>query len=541
MSLLNPAVSILQNPLVLLFGLLSAAYGVDRLSGSDGRLYPVVILIVAPVIGWLGHFALPAEVQILGLVMFVYVVGLESGTEFFPTFRLYWRRFLLVGSSAALLAGGVVWCASEVLHLPATSVVAAYSGAMTNTAVFNDALRSLNDPAGMQRLFDLCYFVAVLTAVAGIGVAHTLWTRRTVGPSCPVYFDPDVPPEPPYFVSVHRCVNTHLTSKPYENAIARGMEQSIAVRVRRNGSIFDIQDDTICEMDDVVLLVSCSPRLPDKARVVFGPSIELPPDDPLLKNLPIRFETVVVTGPGVTTKPLLQQEVKADYGVEIRGWWRGPEFKPARKRMQLRYGDRLRVLGTKENIREFRQVAEADDGLRNEEIDLLRFSAGAVAGLVLGGIALSSSLGVWGVTLGATGGPLLAGLLFGRSAAVRIPRGAGFFLKELGLGLFLAGVGISAGRQGSAVLDELWVIPVVFLAVALPMILTGLLLKGSGLGDQYIEGGVGGSVTNAPALIVSCKMTNTSEPATTFAGVYFFALATSIAITQLLCYLGRAG
>ena len=538
------ALSIVQNPLVLLFALLSGAYWLDRVLNGQGRWYPLMVLAVAPLVGWLTGYELPGDIRTLGLVMFIYVVGLEAGVGFFPTFRHYWPRFLVIGLLASGLSACVAWCAATLAGLSVAEMVAFYAGAVSNSPAFEQMIRLVRDTPEVRRVFDLSSFVGVVTAVGAIVVAHTVWTRKTVGASCPVFFDADSPAESPYFTSTHRCGNTLAAGRTYLDVIAEGLQQSMAVRVRRGAELIDVTEETVCQPGDVVLLVSCSPRLASKARVVFGPAVTVDPGDPLSRNLPVRFGTVVVNASRFALKPVVLEDVKNDFGVEIRGWWRGPEFRPARKRIHLKQGDRLQVLGTEEKIGKFRRVVETEDVQRSEETDLLRFSVGVVVGLLLSGIAVPAG-NPFGtaiaLSVGVAGGPLLAGLLFGRSSAIRIPRGAGYFLKELGLGLFLAGVGTSAGKSGPIAPAELWVIPAVFAVVALPMLVAGLLLRRSGLGDQYIEGGVCGSVTSTAALIVSCKLTNTSEPANTYAGVYLFALLGSAAAAQVLLRTGLAG
>ena len=79
-------IAVLTDPLVLLFALLALAYGADRLVRAAGRLLPLMILLVAPPVGWIARYEFPGEIRDLGLVMFLYVIGLETGGTFFPTF-----------------------------------------------------------------------------------------------------------------------------------------------------------------------------------------------------------------------------------------------------------------------------------------------------------------------------------------------------------------------------------------------------------------------------------------------------------------------
>jgi putative transport protein len=525
--------TIITNPLVLLFALLTFAYGVDRLLGGEGRWTPVMILVVAPAFGWIADYELPEEIRTLGLVMFIYVVGLEAGPEFFPMFRRFWKRFILLGLFASGLAGVLAWVAGQIFGWSHNATLAFYAGAVTNTPTWEWIRLAIESDGGMPRIFNLSYFAGVFSAVCGIIVAHFIWTRKHMGPSTPVFFGNNASTDEPYFTSVHRCINGNVVGQRFAKLVTESMPQSLAIRYLRDDEVHRVEDTTSIHLDDLIVLVSYSARLQAKASILLGPVVEMEPDAPLLTNMPVRFETVTVYSPKHVAQPFYPAKVEAEFGVELRGWWRGPEFLKVSDRMVLRHGDRLRVLGRTERVRTFRQVIETEDRAHDEKTDLLRFSIGAAVGIFLAGIVFPA-WSFYRLTLGITGGPLLAGLFFGQSAGIRIPRGAGFFLKELGLGLFLAGIGTAVGKHGALTTSEICLFIAAAGVVIVPMLAVGYLLRSTRLGDQYIEGGVCGSVTSTPALIVSCKMSNSSGPASTYAGVYFFALIGSIVSAQIL-------
>jgi len=549
-------IGILTNPLVLLFALLTLAYGADRILRADGRVLPIMILVVSPFIGWVARYELPEEMRTLGLIMFIYVVGLETGSEFFPTFRQHWKRFIALGLLASGTAGLLAWGIGRTLDWKPATTAAFYAGAVTNTPAFEwlpkflqelppsaapqDSLSAAQpyDVAPVVATFDLSYFMGVLGAVAGLIVFHLIWTRRTSERSCPVSFSVDEKAvAAPYFVSVHRCTNKTIIGRPLAEVVMEGIPHSLAIRIEREGVVSAVNEETLCHGDDRVVLVSCSPDLTRMAQVLLGPAVEMTKDAPLVSDLPVRFETVVVNSQRFAGAPVTMEHIEEEYAVEVRGWWRGREYMPAERTMRWRLGDRLRVLGTDEKVRAFRYAVEEKDRAQTEEIDLLRFSIGAVVAMFLSGIVVPMGQH-FRLTLGVTGAPLLAGLLFGRSARIQIPRGAGFFLKELGLGLFLASVGTNVGMRGALSPSDLLLLPLALVVVGVPMVMTALWLKYAGFGGQHVEGGLCGAVTSTTALMVSCRLSDSAEPANTYAGIYLFALLAGVAAAQILYILG---
>lgn len=541
-SSLHPLVQIVTDPVVLLFALLTLAYGADRLLRAEGRLSPIMILVIAPFVGWIGKYELPAEIRTLGLIMFIYVIGLETGREFFPTFRLHWLRFVLLGIAASAAAALCAWGVGRALGWSPDVTVAFFAGAVTNTPAFEwlpEALRDAGvDAASAVATFDLSYFMGVIGAAVGVIVFHVIWTRRASELSCPVSFPVDAEAvAAPYYVSVHRATNPSIIGKPLARAVSENIPHSQAIRLERNGTACDVQDDTLAARDDLVVLFSCSPDLTRMAQVLVGPAVPVTNDTPLVRDLPVRVETVTINSAKLTAAPVVRERIEAEYGVEIRGWWRGREYMPAEDKMRWRVGDRLRVVGTDEKARAFRYAVEEKDRAQTEEIDLLRFSVGAVVAMLLSGIVLPVGPRLK-LTLGVTGAPLLAGLLFGRSARIQIPRGAGFFLKELGLGLFLAGVGTNVGLRGAVSPSDALLLPLALAVVGVPLVIAALVFRLSGFSAQHTEGGLCGAVTSTPALIISCRLGDTAEPANTYAGVYLFALLGSVVAAQVLYLVG---
>lgn len=541
-SLFQAVVRILADPLVLLFALLSLAYVADRLFRADGRLVPIMILAISPFVGWIGKYELPGEIRTLGLIMFIYVVGLEAGREFFPTFRQHWVRFAALGIGASGAAAFLAWYIGRTLQWPAATTVAFYAGAVTNTPAFEWLPAALQesalDSAPAVAMFDFSYFIGVVGAVAGIIVFHFIWTRRRSELSCPVSFavDPDAAGAP-YYLSVHRVTNPSLAGRSLAQVVSEEIPHAQAIRYERDGVVGDVEGDTIASLGDLVVMFSCSPDLTRMAQVLIGPAVEIARNTPLVRDVPVLVETITVSSAGLTGRPVSRREIEGEYGVEVRGWWRGREYQPAQDEMRWRLGDRLRVVGTEEKVKAFRYAAEEKDRSQTEEIDLLRFSVGAVVAMLLSGLVVPIGAHLE-LTLGVTGAPLLAGLVFGRSARIQIPRGAGFFLKELGLVLFLAGVGTNVGMRGAVSPSDLTLLPLALVVVSVPMLLAALVFRFSGFTGQHAEGGLCGAVTSTPALMVSCRLGDTVEPANTYAGIYLFALLGSVVAAQVIFLVG---
>jgi uncharacterized transporter YbjL len=315
------------------------------------------------------------------------------------------------------------------------------------------------------------------------------------------------------------------------------LPDALAVRVQRGNNILPVTDDLVCEIGDVIVLVGGSDELTRMAAVLLGPAELVTKEDRLVVDLPVHFETMTLTAPEFTNKPVLHETIKNEYGIEIRGFWRGRDYHHAEPWMRWRVGDRLRVLGIADKIRQFRYVIEEKEKAQTEEIDLLRFSVGAVVAVLLGGLVIPIGE-TFKLSLGLTGAPLLAGLVFGRSGRILIPRGAGFFLKELGLILFLAQVGTTVPVHGMMNAAGALITVLAVAVIAIPMILTAVYLQIAGFSGQHAEGGICGAATSATALVVSCRLNDSAEPANTYAGIYLFALVAAVVAAQVLYVFG---
>jgi putative transport protein len=277
----------------------------------------------------------------------------------------------------------------------------------------------------------------------------------------------------------------------------------------------------------------------DKIQLVLGDEIEVPMDT----NANISTLDLEVTSSAFLGKPLSELRVWENFGVVITRIRRaGQEISPVGS-MILEIGDGLHVVGEKLSVQEFIKKAGGDTR-RAHETNMLPYLIGLVLGIGLGLIPFTLTSGVT-VKLGIAGGAFLVSLLlghFGRIGSLKlyVPTAASNLTRELGLMLFLAGAGTSAGARLVEVIQEqgwsLFLVGVLVTVVSagVGLLLTLKLYKMETLGAL---GALTAAMTNPPGLASANNQTATDLAALSYASVYPAALIFKIVFAQLLALL----
>ena len=237
---------------------------------------------------------------------------------------------------------------------------------------------------------------------------------------------------------------------------------------------------------------------------------------------------IVVTHPKVVGRTLRDLDLPSAYGCFATGLTRASIDLPVDPALPLQKGDRLAVVGEKDNLRRLAEtIGFVEQDL--EKTDLATFAFGMIAGTLLGLVTLR--LGEVSIGLGTAGGLLVVGILIGYLGSVmptfgRVPGAARSVLMELGLMLFMAGVGLNAGGGIVAALASVGPLLVVsgILVTLLPPVLAYFvgraLLR---MNPALLLGAVTGAMTSTPAMNVVTEAAGSGVPALGYAGTYTFA------------------
>jgi len=527
-----------DQPIALLFVILALGYLIGKTKIRGFEFGPVPgVLFAGLVFGHLGFEFIPAA-QTFGFVMFIFSVGFQAGPSFFEVVRREGAKYFLLSIAVAATGFGLAGAMSSLFDFPVGTAAGLLAGAMTTTptlAAAQDALQSASFvlPDGITteeavRNVTTAYAITYLFGLVGlIVIIRTL--PRLLGIDLPAEAEKigatAVPVAPSERISLraYRVEQTELVGVPLVELRKRLPVGAALVRLRRSGEFLEVGDDTVLELGDEISVVGKLGRFVEAPQLV-GPEIT----DPALLDMKTESAEIVLTRKEAIGITLGELGATDSYECFLTGVGRLGVELPLENSLALKRGDVLAVTGPSANVERLAaQLGHLERPI--EETDLLTLALGITVGLALG--TLSITIGGISVGLGTAGGLLTTGLLIGylrslRPTFGRIPTAARWVFMELGLQMFMAGVGVSAG---SGIIDTLISvgpalvlcgIVVTVVPVAVGWMVGSLLLR---LNPAVLLGAITGAMTSGAALSVVNSAARSSVPALGYTGAYAFA------------------
>ena len=448
---MSPLTSTLAgSPILTIFVVIGLGYLLGQINFFGFRLGVAGVLFTGLAVGALSRgIALPEVVTSLGLIIFVYTVGIESGAAFWSSFRKQGFRLTLFGVVVlilgALLTGGL----GRLLHLPGPRTAGLYSGALTNTpalaavrervrergvaqALRDDQLRTLSDEPVVS--YSIAYPIGVIGVLLLMQMAARFWR-----------VDSTAAPEGDEIRVLDFAVkNPAIAGRTVADVLGLHRNSGFVVsRIQHQGQVGIVQSDTVLALGDVVAVVGDEDAL-ERARVIFG----APSDQHLEQDRSrLDFRRILVSSRAVVGKRIRELDLQNTLSATITRLRRADVDVVPTSETRLEFGDRIRVLTRKEN---FGLVAKFfGDSIRGTaETDFGSVALGMVLGVLVGMFPIPVPGGN-SVSLGLAGGPLLVALVLGKiertgQIAWVMPVSANLTLRQVGLLLFLAGVGTNA-------------------------------------------------------------------------------------------------
>jgi len=490
-----------------------------------------------------GHF-----LKEFGLILFVYSIGLQVGPGFFASLK---KNALKNNLLAALIVfiGILITVILFYLSKDHISVMAGImSGAVTNTpglAAAQAAVSDLNITGTDKSLITLAYAVTYPLGVFGI-IGSLLLLKRIFG----INIENEQ--------EMHRKLNIIRADKPVsnhyslENKMLAGQtlntvfemlkEKIIVSRMMHKSEIFTPTPDTVLAELDVLLIVSSKKEV-EQLKLIIGPFSNVNLKTSAESNLISR--SIIVTKKSVTHKRLGDLPELFQHNFTLTRLKRsGFEMVPHGD-IYLQLGDVIKVVGTEEGVN---AVAEAlgNSEKKLEVPDLAPIFFGIVLGVVAGSIPFHFPGMPVAVKIGMAGGPLIIALLLSRFGNVfyltnYTTNSANLMIRELGISLFLASVGLSSGKNLSVAFADgrgfIWMIMGIAITI-IPLITVGIIAR-KYFKKTYFEvcGLLAGASTDPPALAFATKLAGSDIPSVTYATVYPLTMILRIIAAQLLILL----
>ena len=530
--------SFLTDQMLVLFVILALGALLGSISWRSISLGTAGVLFVALVAGHFG-LSVPKAVMDLGLLLFVYSVGLQAGPRFFRMFRRQGLRFVVIGIAIALTGALVTIGLALWMKLPDDLAAGLYTGALTCTPALAAAMDVFSRIApDLAPAVSVGYGIAYPFSMIGVVLLVQLLPRmlkRDLKAEERSWLAERQKELPMLQVKQYEITNPNMDGMTMREINPHRMAHVNITRVRRGEHVFLVTPDFVVHLGDVVLAVGPQREL-EKIKLLLGEETNVPMD----ANANITTQDMEVTSTAFAGKTLGELRVWENYGVVITRIRRqGLELTPIGS-ATLEIGDGLHIVGERLEVQEFIKKVGGDTR-KAQETNMLPYLVGLVLGIGVGLIPFRLANGVE-VKLGIAGGAFLVSLLighFGRIGQWRlfVPTAAKNLSRELGLMLFLAGAGTTAGAQLIEVIQKQgWSLLVAGIAVTVLSVTVGLLLTIKFFRLEMLGslGAMTAGMTNPPGLAAANNQTTTDLATLAYASVYPVALIFKIVFAQIL-------
>ncbi|XTZ38511.1 putative transporter [Salmonella enterica] len=487
-------------------------------------------------------------VQEFGLILFVYTIGIQVGPGFFASLRVSGLRLNLFAILIVIIGGLVTAILYKLFAIPLPVVLGIFSGAVTNTPALGAGQQILHDlglPGPAIDQMGMSYAMAYPFGICGILL--TMWLLRLV-------FRINVDDEARQHdvamsngTSLIRTINIRVENPNLHQIAIQDVpilnsDKIICSRLKREDLLMVPSPGTVIQAGDLLHLVGLPKDLHD-AQLVIGKEVETSLST---QGTELRVERVVVTNEQVLGKKIRDLQVKERYDVVISRLNRAGVELVASSDVSLQFGDILNLVGRPAAIDAVANVlGNAQHKL--QQVQMLPVFIGIGLGVLLGSVPLFVPGFPVALKLGLAGGPLIMALILGRIGSIGklywfMPPSANLALRELGIVLFLAVVGLKSGGDFIATLTQgdglKWMCYGIFIT-AIPLISVGLVAR-IAMKMNYLTlcGMLAGSMTDPPALAFANGLHPTSGAAAlSYATVYPLVMFLRIITPQLLAVL----
>jgi putative transport protein len=537
---------LVDNPLFLLFLVSALGYLLGSVRVKGVSLGVAAVLFVGLAFGALDpRMALPGVILDLGLIIFVYTIGLASGAGFFASFRRKGLRDNLFAVLMLLVAAALAAAAWAILDLQAAVAAGLFAGSLTSTPALAGLIETAGriSPAELQAAaqaepvigYSIAYPAGVLVMLITLFV-----TQRLFGID---YFQEAKQLRDYDAVEREIVLRTAQVTQPAAVGLtARDLRQRfgmdlIFTRLQRNGEQRLMTGDTTLEMGDLLNVVGIPETV---AAVVEFLGVES--ENQLgLDRSEYDFRRVFVSNQEIAGRSLADLRLPQDFGALVTRVRHGDIDLLARGDTVLELGDRARVVAHRDDLPALSRFF-GDSYKALSEVNLLSLNLGLILGLLLGAVPIPLPNGIV-IRLGFAGGPLIAGLVLGalrRTGPVvwTIPYSANLTLRQIGLIMLLAAIGVRSGYTFVTTFAESGGLSL-FAAAAVMTMVTGFLTLVIGykllkIPFGLLVGMVAGLQTQPAVLGFALEQADNELPNIGYALVFPVATITKIIVAQLL-------
>ncbi|MGB5444349.1 MAG: TrkA C-terminal domain-containing protein [Psychromonas sp.] len=482
------------------------------------------------------NFSIPPIIQSVGLVLFIYTIGMQAGPSFFSSFKEQGTTLLVLAGTTVVTGGITAVAIAYIYDVDMNMMSGLLTGALTSTPGLAASIEASNSP-----LASIGYGIAYPFGVLGVILFVKL---------APVLFRVDMKNEEENFAAKSRSntppvinknliiANENVNGKTLGELKIRFMTKANISRIMKPNQLpISPTSSTVLETGDIIKAVGTVNALA-RIEILLGKvtDIEIP------SSGLYEIKWYVVSNNSVVNKTIQELNLLENYSATITRIRRASIDLAPHPTTRIKYGDKILISSSKGNVPAVTQLF-GDSLKRVGQTSFLPVAFGIAIGVLVGALAIP--LGSLHFKLGLTGGVLLASIFLswkGKFAGViwNLSSPANQILRQLGLLMFLTPVGLSAGESLVPAIQEHGAVLFIYGAAItlIPMIVTVLVgrffLK---INFLSILGALTGGMTSTPGLSAADSMTESEAPQIAYAAVYPFSLVLIIVIAEIMALL----
>ena len=545
--------TIIQSLIVIVLAIGSGIF-IGRLKFFKISLGVSAVMFTGLFLGHLGYridLSILAFIRDFGLILFVYAIGIQVGPSFFSSFKSEGLKFNLLAVSTVLLGGLITYALFRSTGVSIENLTGIMSGAVTNTPGLGAAKSTLEEIKNQYptRAFDdpaIGYAIAYPLGV--LGIIFTILISKSI-----LRVNPEqemkkfrlakINSELPVASLKIRVLNPEIIGKTISEAVQISGVNVVISRLKHSGSeaVSSPTTDTVLQNRDVLMVVGIEEDLQKFASKMGRVST----DEFIETGTDIMVKSFFVTKESAMHKKLSELDLYNQYDLKVTRVYRAGKEMLARPSLELFYGDKLRIVGSEQNLLNAEKLI-GNSEKKLIEPDFLSIFGGLLIGILVGSIPFFIPTLPVPIKLGFAAGPLITALFISRYGGIAfihsyINNGAIHFMKDFGICLFFAAVGVHAGE---AFYDNfikyngwtflLYASAITFIPLLFMVLVGHLLMK---INFLQLVGIMSGSYTDPAALSFSTSYLDSDVPLQSYAQVYPLVTIFRIFVAQILILL----
>ncbi len=549
-NLLAPGASSLPSTIILYSFVIAAGVWLGKLKVGGISLGVTFVLFVGLLMGHFGYIVNPDVLHFVrefGLILFIFSIGLQVGPSFFSSFK---RGGVVLNGLAALTIALNVVIVLAIFYIDGntsiTALVGVMSGAVTNTpglgaaqqAILQVMPQNYNATEEMAMGYAAAYPLGVVGIITAMFLVRALFRVKMDKEVEAIEAEKEAAQQKPLILT-YEVTNPLIDGKNMMQLHDIVNCDFVVSRLQdKDGNIFIPNSQTVVHKGDKLYTV-LSANDEERFKSVIGPELDI---DWESNPGPVVSRRILITKTEYNGVTLGSLKLRHGYSLNATRVNRAGIDLLASPDLRLQMGDRITVVGQLEDIRRLAEKL-GNSVKRLNEPNMFTLFAGIFLGIIVGSIPIAFPGISVPMKLGMAGGPLVVAILLSRfgyklKLVTYTSSAASLLMREIGICLFLASVGIAAGANFASTVFNytgMWWVIWGFIITFVPLVVVGSIARGVyKINMLTVMGLFGGSMTDPPALAFANNSTGNDAPAVAYSTVYPLTMFLRIVAAQVL-------